>query len=261
MVDRGEHQRAETWLCPERATDFALWNAATDRLQQAAQHLSDRVANVPAIYGLELRTAYLALRGTVPLTAVDTPYWREKTAFLYRRPAVEPIILSFWKRHASHLLDQASALQTVSLLTGRSARFREKAAVSRSLQGSVRFEPPEFIRSWLPAVADLQLGTPSKTDWPVYTYARTVMAHPFEDGNGRLARFLFAATLAAQLRVKRPCLSLAPSFYRYAEPLSGALTILSRTGDWQPLTAALIVVVEEAVVLTSLSGDDHKPDG
>jgi hypothetical protein len=199
----------------------------------------------------------------LPLAEADNSYWREKTAFLYRRPASEPIALSFWKRQRARPLDAVAALQTASILTGSSARYRRQPAQGQSAAGMIEFESVAQVRSWLPAIAELQLEPPTRSDWPVYVFAKTVMAHPFEDGNGRFARLLFAVTLAAQLRVI-PCLALAPSFYRHAERLSAALTTLSCTEDWQPLTTMLIRVVEEAITTTALtlpSPAAVEPDG
>jgi hypothetical protein len=265
MVLSVEESPAEQWHCPARAATWVSWASAVEGFAPRARSVFARYGALPAIFGLELRTTYAVLQDHTPVSGADNAYWREKTAFLYRRPAVEPIMLSFWKRHRDHRLDAVSAVQVATLLTGRSLGFRHTGAVGRSARGSVRFEPVEVARTWLPSIQDLQLKAPMISDWPVYVYARTIMAHPLEDGNGRLARLLFAATLAAQLRLERPCIAFSPSFYRYAEGLSAAITTLSRTGDWLPVTTMLRVVVEDALTLTLLSSPfaegGRKPDG
>jgi hypothetical protein len=69
------------------------------------------------------------------------------------------------------------------------------------------------------------------SDRPVYLFAKTIMAHPFADENGRFVRMLFASALARQLGLQLPCVAFAPSFYRYGERASKAMSVLSASGD------------------------------
>jgi hypothetical protein len=98
--------------------------------------------------------------------------------------------------------------------------------------GNVRFEPAERAKSWWD---DIQ-GIAQKPDLapllPAYCFARTIIAHPYPDGNGRLARALVHAALARTREYRAPCLPLAPAFYMNGTKVAAALRALSDSGDW-----------------------------
>ncbi|WP_242187289.1 Fic family protein [Sphingomonas sp. CARO-RG-8B-R24-01] len=202
------------------------------------------------MFGLELQTAYLTLQSANTLPLADNDYWGAKVRNLFKRPAVEPVMTSLWQRTASLILTPNEALRVASLLTGYPLQYRTTRAIGESRDGDVYFEPLEAARDW-PQILETEVES-EMLGKPVYLFAKTIMAHPFIDGNGRFARFLFAFALARQLNVTRPCIALAPSFYRHAQRASTALSVLSATKDWRPLTRVLIDIVDEAIMLTEM---------
>ena len=240
----------EHWLCPPPAASWPDWSRETGRLGERVRPLARVYRQRPSMFGLELQTAYLALQSASALPPADNDYWGVKVRNLFRRPAVEPAMTSLWKRTAALILTPDEALGAASLLTGYSIQYRTTRAMGESRHGNVIFEPLEVARDW-PRIlkSDVASGMPGR---PVYLFAKTIMAHPFTDGNGRFARLLFASALARQLDLTLPCIAFAPSFYRHAEGASTALSVLSATKDWGPLTKVLIEIVDEAIMLTEL---------
>lgn len=238
------------WLCPPPAVNWPEWNRETDRLGERVRPLAAIYKRRPTMFGLELQTAYLALRSTNTLPPADNDYWGDKARNLFRRPAVEPAMTSLWKRTEALILTPSEALRAASLLTGYPLQYRTTPAMGESRHGNVYFEPLKVARDW-PKLLEghIEPGMPGS---PVYLFAKTIMSHPFTDGNGRFARLLFASALARQLNLTLPCIAFAPSFYRHAERASTALSVLSATKDWRPLTEVLIKIVDEAIMLTEL---------
>ncbi|WP_375397384.1 Fic family protein [uncultured Sphingomonas sp.] len=74
-------------------------------------------------------------------------------------------------------------------------------------------------------------GLPPVTE-AVAVYAHTVFAHPFRDGNGRLARALIYGPLRRGGLVSSPCLGLGPTFDLCRRPLAFATLALSERADW-----------------------------
>jgi Fic family protein len=94
---------------------------------------------------------------------------------------------------------------------------------------------------------------------PAYAFARTIIAHPFPDGNGRLARALVHAALARTYDLNAPVLPLAPAFYMHAGKVALALRHLSDSGDWNRFAAVFRIVLEEARRLDQLSRNALTP--
>ncbi|TPG52238.1 Fic family protein [Sphingomonas glacialis] len=239
------------WICPPRTEPSADWLQAITRWSAAIGPLSLAYSRQPSSFGLELRTAYYALLRETDLSPSDNDFWANKCRTLFARPAVEPIVTSFWKRPGNLALDRESALHLATLLAGQSVGYRKVRAVGRSWRGDVHFEPLAIATGWQAVISEEIRH--ERRGQPIYVFARTIMAHPFTDGNGRFARVLFASILAREFGLPLPCIAFAPSFYRYGERLHDAMAWLSIRGDWQRLTQVMIEIVDDAVNLTKMA--------
>ncbi|WP_294333665.1 Fic family protein [uncultured Sphingomonas sp.] len=146
-------------------------------------------------------------------------------------------------------LDRVSAKKLVSALIAKESKFREREGVGRSANGNVGFEPPNWAGNWLARISIAQEQSSLETLMPIYTFVSTIMAHPFADGNGRLARLLSLASLLRLSGLSHPIIGVSPSFYRFAETLGAALDELTSTGDWRPVTDCYISIIDDALLL------------
>lgn len=239
------------WICPQQAEPSADWLQAMTRWSTSIGPLSLAYSRQPSSFGLELRTAYCALLRGKELSPPDNDFWANKCRILFARPAVEPIVTSFWKRPGDLTLDPESALNLATLLAGQPVCYRKVRAVGQSWRGDVHFEPLPIAAGWQAVISnEIQ---EARRDQPIYAFARTIMAHPFTDGNGRFARVLFASILAREFGLTLPCIAFAPSFYRYGERLHDAMAWLSKRGDWQRLILVMIEIVDDAIRLTKMA--------
>ena len=76
-----------------------------------------------------------------------------------------------------------------------------------------------------------------------------VLYHPLDDGNGRVARSLFHASLRRRDQVDAPFLPLGPSFYSASYLKLGLLRRLSQIGDWEAYLDGVHPIVEFAISL------------
>ena len=113
----------------------------------------------------------------------------------------------------------------------------------------VRFEPAEQARSWWLDIQAVAKSPELAPLLPAYCFARTIIAHPYPDGNGRLARALVHAALARTGNYAAPFLPLAPAFYMNAAKVAAALRQLSDTGDWDGFDVVFRHVLAEAAEL------------
>lgn len=198
------------------------------------------------IIGVEQKVAFLAIGGKDNATA-DNEFWLRKCRTLFLRPAFEPLFLahSSMLRHFSMSEAQISAF--CSLLCGADQRPRTGQAYG--LWDGVQFEQAEHAVSWY---LDIQAGLSDPSlRWvmPAYIYARTIIAHPYPDGNGRLARALLFAFLARALNLHAPAIALAPSFYKNAAKIADGIRTLSRQEDWNRFALLLVEVLNEGLTL------------
>lgn len=114
----------------------------------------------------------------------------------------------------------------------------------------MKFEPAHRARLWQADMQGVAEVPKFKALLPVYAYARTIIAHHFPDGNGRLARALLLAALAREADLQAPSIAHAPAFYKNASTVADGLQALSRDGDWGAFTLVLVRVLREAMEMS-----------
>jgi hypothetical protein len=122
--------------------------------------------------------------------------------------------------------------------------------------GAIQVGPDSLgIRTLFPASPDADweqsiLDAEQALDGPLaraaFAYGWTVLVHPYQDGNGRLARALFQVSLARSGLISTPVLPLGPLVYANHRPHDLALRRLGVTGDWSPLLEVLVGLTEKA---------------
>lgn len=82
-----------------------------------------------------------------------------------------------------------------------------------------------------------------------YVFAEIMLSHPYKDGNGRVARALFQATLGACGVIDAPTLPIGPIFHANFHNANGALRELSETGNWSDFAETMSSVVWSTIRL------------
>ena len=241
------------WICPppkplsrEQHRRFLQTLAAISLVNDENFRALDSV-------GLEIKLSLMVAGNEEDLTAGgDNDYWQRKCRVMFLRPAIEPIAISYWERLISLDLDIERAKKLTSALTVKEQGIRIREGVGRSMNGNVGFELPEQAHAWLDRLK-AGYGRPELASFmPMYCFAATIMAHPFWDGNGRLARILTLGALARLASWKHPMVGLAPSFYRHAETLGKSLDELTLTGNWTRYVNVFLDIVDDAHQLMKL---------
>jgi hypothetical protein len=182
--------------------------------------------------------------------ATDNDFWRRKCRELCLRPAAEPLLLAHWDRLKSFAMTEAQMASFCSLLCGSKHQARTKDSYGLWDGGDVRFEPAEQAKAWWDDIRAVANKPELKSLLPAYCFARTIIAHPYPDGNGRLARALVHAALARNANLAAPVLPLAPAFYMNGAKIAAALRDLSDTGDWDAFNVVFLHVLMDAAVLS-----------
>lgn len=81
----------------------------------------------------------------------------------------------------------------------------------------------------------------------VYAFGQAVLSHPYPDGNGRLARLLFTATLARRAQLRGPVLPLGPICYANHKRLAAAVRTVGVSGDWTALSVFFVEALKLSV--------------
>jgi hypothetical protein len=195
--------------------------------------------------GLELRVAF-AMIGKIIDSDADNPFWLRKCRELCVRPAIEPLVLAHWEKLISFGMSEPQVANFSSLLCGSKQRARTRNSYGLWEDGDVRFESAELARHWWEDIQSVANNQELAPLLPAYCFARTIIAHPYPDGNGRLARALVHAALARVAGLNAPALPLAPAFYMNGAKVALALRQLSETGDWQQFNAVFVRVIDDA---------------
>lgn len=238
------------FCCPPPAS---LESAEVDALEELISCIkrdgSDTSHPIGTV-GLELKVALILIgRKSGPLRG-DNSFWLRKCHKLFARPAVEPILLANWDKLSNFQITELQLGALCSLLCGTDQYARSGESFGLDQQLDVRFEEAELAKSWW---SDIQrvANTPELEHLlPTYVYARTIMAHPFPDGNGRLARALLLSSLASKANLQAPVIALAPAFYKNAAAIADGLRTLSRDSDWGAMTWVLVRVLREAMEMS-----------
>lgn len=151
------------------------------------------------------------------------------------RPSAEPIIYSSWNRFTEWRIDEAWALATVGLLDGGGRGRRGATAGNPAYLGlpAMTFAPLDAAGHWVEALdAIRRCPALSPLQEAALMHATLILYHPLDDGNGRLARVLFHASLGSRAAIDAPFLALGPVTYRMSFYNLGLTRHLSDSGDW-----------------------------
>lgn len=207
------------------------------------------IANGLNVIGLELRIAFASIGQLIDATS-DNSFWLSKSRELMLRPAVETLLLAHWEKLKSFELTEPQLANLCSMLCGgtrQQARTRDHYGLWD--RGNVKFEPAEVAARWWDDIQGIANKAELAPLLPAYCFARTIIAHPYPDGNGRLARALVHAALARTADYAAPALPLAPAFYMNGTKVAHALRDLSDTGDWDVFNAVFAHVLNDAAKL------------
>lgn len=240
----------EVWKCPElRMPDDIILRDVEVILAEIGE-LDVFPCGPIGVAGMELRAALLLFRNSLPISEPDNGFWQAKCQALFIRPAIEPIVCSFWSDLIGLRFDPAKAARIVSALTGGEGSIREGEAKGRSGGKELVFEDPRTAASWLSKLKLNAFGQEARLTSPVFSFAQVIMSHPFKDGNGRFARAMMHAALGRSIGLGRPVVALTPAIYRHAERIRLALSALNQSGDWNPVFKAFNDVLSDAITTT-----------
>lgn len=189
---------------------------------------------VSSCFGLELRVAFALTEDG----KADGGNPRE----LMLRPAVEPILYSYWDRFRAWALDDESVAALAGCLCGRAVTHRKSfAATLPNSQGlSAIYPPPELARRWREIIPSPTTGAGMMQALhdAFVVMGLFVNLHPLEDGNGRVGRALFQGALARAVGLSCPMLALTPFLYSQKQDVLRGWFALGNDGDWTELVGA-----------------------
>ena len=219
-----------------------------DRLHDELSKLGEtwRARGSPIVSAERALALVLLKAGTGQGGAAPIPFDR----FL-RRPSAEEVISRFWPELCSPRLDLEEVTMMASGLTGIPAALRSHAGSTVPDVNGQRslFPAPELSRHFARRISEK-----TKTDDPlsnaVTALAETVLSHPYPDGNGRLGRAMMYRALGTPDLVQGPLLPLGPLFYANHRRISGSMTHLGVSGDWEPLYRTIEALVSKAAAFS-----------
>lgn len=190
-------------------------------------------------FGLEAKAAWL-LQERLGANVPRKPFYRI---------APEPILWSFWSELADLRLTAARALELASLLTGQRQSYRTKPIFGLDEHHRrfyfARRSAPNALEGYLEMARDTQ---PLEVALEAL-FRNIVFAHPFTDGNGRVARALIVGLLARHGLITLPCLPLNSVFETRKSPIASAFRTAIERGAQHLLQALLCAAVNEAAAL------------
>lgn len=144
-----------------------------------------------------------------------TPAWRNQVLAIG-----EPVVVQLQARHA----DQMAARPEIN-----PGEFKVKT----NRAGNTEFVVPRLVRGTLVEGSRLLASIPAGTGRALMAMVLVSEVHPFDDGNGRLARLV----MNAELSVVGACRIIIPTLFR--EEYMDCLRVLSREGDPTPFVMAM----------------------
>ena len=236
------------WSCPEPQAPSPQHIDRARIIYEEIEHLARKSGRPERLAGFELEIA-LYLLGNANAVQADNSFWQDKCRAMFTRPAIEPIVYTYWTRFTRPDFTQQAALEVVSSLSGRKLDLREMPIIGKSESGNIAFEDLSQARSWLTDIFEVAENPDFAPVLPAYAFVRPIMAPPFPDGNGRLARFMVHASLGHMAGVTRPAVGLAPVFYCHANRLASAMQALSAGKDWSRFYTTFFDVLENAAYI------------
>jgi Fic/DOC family len=195
--------------------------------------------------GLEQRSALLALQGFDFGICPDNGFWKAKCKSLFVRPSAEPSTYLF-RNIFMNEIDAGIMDHIAAALTGFRVKRREGRAFASSSTGDVEFEDFITSQAWLDDLKNASSQIDQRL-FPYYLYLRIIAAHPYQDGNGRLARFFLIAAMSKGLKNPILHLPIAPAIYMRSNALAAAIQIASQCEDWSVLMTCLVTVIHDSI--------------
>lgn len=239
----------------------ADWLSSERRLAE----LNVRYARSPwRSFGKEAQCALL-LRAGFPILPsspdlAPPSFSRPDVGRFLSRPSAEPIIYSSWNRFTAWEIDNPWALSIAALLTGGNRRLRRVDLNKPDFLGlpPMLYAPLDRAGDWLQAVRAIQRCSGLTPLQEALLIKGTVeLYHPLDDGNGRLARTMFYASLGNRSAIDAPFLALGPIIYQMSFQLLGINRTLSNSGDWNAYLDSYHCVIDAALTVQERAEDDE----
>lgn len=168
------------------------------------------------------------------------------------RPTAEPALRSVWPDlvGSTRIADIDNLLNA---LLGETSVHRQHRSTTRYAHDGTRsvFPPIDEARGWLDRIDASERTETDPFALACFAYAQTVLSHPYQDGNGRLARAMFQRSLARSGRLHGPFLPLGPLVYANHRLHDRALQHLGTTGDWGPFVAVILGLTRKAAAFAA----------
>lgn len=178
-----------------------------------------------------------------------------RTPDLYQRledrPSARAAVVRAWPELMGQTrMDTMDAL--VTDLLGRDAVHRTHRATTRYARDGTRsvFPPADQAAGWLDRIERVEQTNPHPFAMACFAYAQTVLSHPYQDGNGRLARAMYQRSLGRSSLLAGPMLPLGPLVYASHRVHDRALQHLGMTGDWDPFVEVMLGLTRKAAAFT-----------
>lgn len=170
----------------------------------------------------------------------------------YLRPPIEPLVMSTWSINADlQDFDQVKKFASIILCKEPELRTPEIQGIAEN-GGRVQFEPLFVSRSWIDDIKRIDLTNRSPLEKAAYRFMRTISAHPFRDGNGRIARALIYGPFAAANILTLPILGITPIFDIHRLELSRRVIKLSDDADWSDFLEYFEFLITECIQISRL---------
>lgn len=189
------------------------------------------------------------------IQALKAPATGERIPDFYHRledrPSAQAAVVRAWAGLMGPTrMDTMDALVTDQL--GRDAVRRTHRSTTRYARDGTRsvFPPAEQAAGWLDRIERVERTHPHPFAMACFAYAQTVLSHPYQDGNGRLARAMYQRSLGRSGLLARPLLPLGPLVYANHRLHDRALQHLGMTGDWDPFVEVMLGLTRKAAAFS-----------
>jgi hypothetical protein len=170
----------------------------------------------------------------------------------YLRPPTEPLIMSTWSTNVHpQNLHQANSLASIILCKKAEGRTPEMQGIAEH-GGRVKFESIEKSSTWIKDIIRVDQTERTPLEKAAYRFMRTISAHPFRDGNGRIARALIYGPFAAANILTLPILGITPIFDIHRLELSRRVIKLSDDADWSDFLEYFEFLITECIQISRL---------
>lgn len=172
---------------------------------------------------------------------------------LRRRPPSELAAKILWERAVAGPLTEADLLAAAETAGGAASLRTGRMATDPFPSGHYReFVAPEQVRARFDRLLRRLNESEPKLHpllHAIAIYYETLLIHPLNDGNGRLARLLFQVSLRQTIGLRAPILPLGPASVYSRPALMGAYLAWEFDRNAQPLVDFVTAAVEQLVAL------------